>query len=130
MIELCEGTISVDGIDITTLRRQAIRSAIIGLPQDPLLLEGSTIRDNVDPFDYCPDEAVINTLKRVGLWEILESKDGLETIASPELFSHGQKQLLCMAKAMLRHGNIIVFDEATSGCVYPFLPSVLSLVPR
>ncbi|KAL4758550.1 uncharacterized protein BDW70DRAFT_170256 [Aspergillus foveolatus] len=115
MIELCEGTISVDGIDITTLRRQAIRSAIIGLPQDPLLLEGSTIRENVDPFDYCPDEAVINTLKRVGLWEILESKDGLETIASPELFSHGQKQLLCMAKAMLRHGNIIVFDEATSG---------------
>jgi ABC-type Na+ transport system ATPase subunit NatA len=125
MIELCDGTISVDGINITTLPRQAIRSAIIGLPQDPLVLEGSTIRGNVDPFDYCPDDAIISTLKRVGLWEILDIKGGLETIASPELFSHGQRQLLCMAKAMLRHGNIIVFDEATSGYVFiPQSPSI------
>ncbi|PYH46501.1 ABC transporter [Aspergillus saccharolyticus JOP 1030-1] len=115
MIELCDGCIVVDGVDIATLPRQEIRSAIIGLPQDPLLLEDSTVRENVDPFDYSPDEAVINTLKRVGLWEIIEGKGGLDTVASGELFSHGQRQLLCMAKAMLRHGNIIVFDEATSG---------------
>lgn len=118
MIEISDGVVSVDGLDISKLSRQEVRSSLIGLPQDPCVLEGSSIRENVDPFSNSPDGLIISTLKEVDIWEIVEAKGGLDTIVSADLLSHGQRQLLCMAKAMLRSGSIVIFDEATSRCVF------------
>jgi ABC-type multidrug transport system fused ATPase/permease subunit len=118
MIELSDGHVFIDGLDISKLSRQEVRLSLIGLSQDPCVLEGSSIRENVDPFSNTPDDLIINTLKEVDIWEILEAKGGLDTMVSVDLLSHGQRQLLCMAKAMLRSGSIVVFDEATSRYVY------------
>lgn len=114
MIEISDGHVFIDGLDISKLSRQEVRLALIGLPQDPCILEGSSIRENVDPFSNNPDDLIINTLKQVDIWDIVQAKGGLDTIVSADLLSHGQRQLLCMAKAMLRSGSIVVFDEATS----------------
>lgn len=113
MIELSEGAIVVNGIDISKIPRDEVRSRIIGLPQDPCLL-GGTVRENVDAFDYNPEERIIDVLKKVDLWDTIVVKGGLDAMMTPDLLSQGQQQLLCLAKAMLRDGNIIVFDEATS----------------
>ncbi|KAH8693924.1 ABC transporter [Talaromyces proteolyticus] len=114
MIEIHDGIISIDGLDISKMPRQEVRSALVGLPQDPFIVEGSTVRENVDPFNNSPDELIIHTLKKVEIWSIVEEKGGLDVALTADFLSHGQRQLLCMAKAMLRSGNIVIFDEATS----------------
>ena len=77
MIELCNGSITVDGVSISTIPRQEIRSRIIGVPQDTYLLNG-TVRLNADPTKSISDEAIIDALKSVQLWETISEKGGLD----------------------------------------------------
>ncbi|EFE37769.1 ABC bile acid transporter, putative [Trichophyton verrucosum HKI 0517] len=113
MLEMDSGTILIDGIDISTISRQQVRSRLNTLPQEPFFLYG-TVRDNVDPLQLADDEAVIGSLQDVGLWEFLEARGGLDEEVSEDKLSHGQRQLFCLARAVVKQGNILIMDEATS----------------
>ncbi|KAF7857097.1 uncharacterized protein EAF02_011330 [Botrytis sinoallii] len=114
MLELHPGSsILIDGIDISAIPRQTVRARLNAVPQDPFFLR-STIRTNADPYNVHTDLQIISALKKVQLWSLISSKGGLDAQLDTEFFSHGQRQLFCLARAILRGGRIIVLDEATS----------------
>lgn len=108
-----ESTILIDGVDITKISRQAVRSGVNAIPQDAFVLKGS-IRLNASPLKKHSDEEIIDALRKVRLWSLIQSKGGLDVDLDGDFFSPGQKQLFCLARALLRKGRIVVMDEVSS----------------
>ncbi|OAA71650.1 ABC transporter, transmembrane domain, type 1 [Akanthomyces lecanii RCEF 1005] len=114
MLELDGGSIHIGQVDISTLPRQLIRSRLNSVPQEPFFLHGS-VRCNIDPTEDAADDRIHEVLESVGLWELFQSRGGLDEDMNEETLSHGQRQLFCLARAALSSANIIIMDEATSG---------------
>ena len=120
------GTINIDGIDVSTIPPQELRRCITTITQNPIELSGS-VRDNIvtndDPrLREVDDGIILKVLEKVGLLRYVQDHGGINTSLPDMNFSQGQKQLLCLARAMIHHsatkGRLIIMDEATSSMDY------------
>ncbi|CAD8052568.1 unnamed protein product [Paramecium sonneborni] len=115
ILEASNGSIIIDGVDISTLNLKQLRESITMILQDSTLFEG-TLRENLDPLHKHTDQELNNVALQCCLGDLLLQKNGLNTEISEngDNLSAGEKQLISIARAVLKQSQIILIDEATA----------------
>ena len=118
ILEPTMGQILIDDVDITKIGLSLLREIITVIPQDPTLIEG-TLRENLDPAGHFTDDDMTFNMNLIGLAYLLND-NGLDFQVKEDgkNLSSGEKQLICMVRAILRKSKIIIMDEATSSVDY------------
>ena len=120
IIEAYSGKILIDGLDISKVGLKKLRESITIIPQDSTIMNG-TLRYNIDPIKSYTDNEIIGVMKKIGFDYIInQSSEGLDQEISENgnNISIGEKQLICITRAILRKSKIIVLDEATASIDY------------
>ena len=120
ILEAFSGHIYIDGVDISKVGLDKLRGSITIIPQDSTLMNG-TLRYNIDPIKAFSDKEIIQVMKKIGFDYIINQHNlGLDQNISENgsNLSIGEKQLICITRAILRKSKIIVLDEATASIDY------------
>lgn len=113
MNDIVDGSVTIDGRDLSLIPREIIRQSLATLPQEPVLL-ASSLRFNLDPFGKHPDEDISSALVHVELGHLCQAPGALDAPLEASELSTRQKQLVCVARALLNRSKVLMLDEATS----------------